>query len=68
MELEKDELIQVMLRLHQANSSRKWRSMVKNAKMEKSDLCLNTDIQYVKDFKFSVVAAGNAHRFLNKRS
>ena len=28
VELEKDELIQVMLRLHQAKSRRKWRSMV----------------------------------------
>ena len=42
VELEKEEFIQVMLRLHQANSSRKCRSMVKNAKMEKSDLFLNT--------------------------
>jgi len=38
VESEKEEFIQVMLRLHQANLSRKWRSMVKNAKMEKSDL------------------------------
>ena len=42
VELEKEEFIQVMLRLHQANSSRKWRSVVKNAKMEKADLSLNT--------------------------
>jgi hypothetical protein len=32
-ELEKEEFIQVMLRLHQANSSRKWRSMVKNGEI-----------------------------------
>ena len=38
VELEKDEFIQVMFKLHQANSSRKWRSMVKIVKMEKSDL------------------------------
>ena len=50
-----------MLRLHQDNSSRKWRLMVKNAKMEKSDLSLNT-YQYVEDFKVCVLATGNAHR------
>ena len=33
VEFEK-EFIQVMSNLHQANSSRKWRSIVKNAKME----------------------------------
>ena len=54
-ELEKEEFIQVMLRLHQANSSRKWQSMVKNAKMEISDLSLNTYVQYVDDFKFWVL-------------
>ena len=27
MELEKDQFIEIMLRLHQANSSRKWRLM-----------------------------------------
>ncbi len=66
VELEKEEFIQVMLRLLQANSSRKWRSMVKNAKMEKSDLSLNTYVQYVEDFKFWVLAAGNAHRLPEK--
>ena len=35
---------------HQANSSRKWRIMIKNAKMEKSDLTLSTYVQYVEDF------------------
>ena len=34
VEFEKEEFIQVMIRLHQANSSRKWRSMFKNFKME----------------------------------
>ena len=42
VELENEEFIQVMLRLHQANSSRKCRNMIKNAKMKKSDLSLNT--------------------------
>ena len=51
-----------MLKIHQANSSRKWCSMIKNAKMEKSDLSLNTYLQYVEDFKFWVLAAGNAYR------
>ena len=31
----------------------------KNAKMEKSDLSLNTYVQYVEDFKFWVLAAGS---------
>jgi len=34
----------------------------KNAKMEKLDLSLNIYVQYVEDFKFWVLAAGNAHR------
>jgi len=36
--------------------------MVKNARMEKLDLSLNNYVQYVKDFKFWVLAAGNARR------
>ena len=40
--------------------------MVKTAKMEKSDLSLNTYVQYVEDFKFWVLAAGNAHRLPEK--
>jgi len=60
VELDKEEFIQLMLRLHQANSSRKWRRMVKNADIEKWDLSLNTYVQYVKEFKFWVLAAGNA--------
>ena len=38
----------------------------KNAKMEKSDLSLNIYVQYVEDFKFWVLAAGNAHRLPDK--
>ena len=52
VELDKEEFIQVMLRLHLANSSIKWRFMVKNAEMEKFYLSLNTYVQYVEDFKF----------------
>ena len=52
MELARDEFISLMLKIHQANSSRKWRLMIKNVKMEKSDLTLCTDVQYVEDFKF----------------
>ena len=63
-ELEKEEFIQVMLKIHQANSSRNWRSMIKNAKMDKSDLSLNTYLQYVEDLKFWVMASGNTHRIL----
>jgi len=44
MDLLRDELIMSMLRIHQANSSRKWRLMIKNAEMEKSDLTLSTYI------------------------
>ena len=55
-----------MLKIHQANSSHKWRSMVKNAKMEKSDLSFNTYLQYVEDFKFWLMEAGNAHRLPEK--
>ena len=40
MEQARDEFITSMLRIHQANSSRKWRLMIKNAKMENSDLTL----------------------------
>ena len=56
-ELAEEKIILVMLRIHQANSSRKWRPMIKNAKVEKCDLSLNTYVQYVEDFKFWVIAA-----------
>ena len=52
MHLERDYFIGIMLRMHQPNSSRKWRFMVKNAKMEKSDLTLSTFVQYVEAFGF----------------
>ena len=57
-----------MLRIHQANSSRKWRQMTEDTKMEKYDLSLNTYVQYVADFKFWVMAAGLAHRIPVKRN
>ena len=62
MELTRDEFITSILRIHQANSSRKWR--LKNAKMEKSDVTLSTYVQYVEDYKFYVNVAGRPHRFL----
>jgi hypothetical protein len=62
MELARDELITSMLRIHQENSSR----MIKNAKMEKSDLTLSTYVQYVEDFKFWVNVAGMPHRLPGK--
>ena len=52
--------------MHQANSSRKWRLMVKNAKMEESDLTLPTFAQHVEDFTFWVNTAGRAHRVPEK--
>ena len=55
-----------MLRIHQANSSRKWRLMIKNAKIEKFDLTLSTYVQYVEDFKFWVNFAGRLHRLPKK--
>ena len=40
--------------------------MIKNANMEKSDLSLNTYLQYVEDFKFWVMAAGLAYQIPEK--
>ena len=40
--------------------------MVKNAKMEKSDLTLPNFAQYVEDFSFWFNAAGRAHRLTEK--
>ena len=65
VELEKEEIVQVMLKIHQANSSRKWWSMEID-KMEKSDLSLNIYVQYVEDFKFWVMVTWNAHRLPEK--
>jgi hypothetical protein len=48
--------------VHQANSSRKWRLMLKNAKMVKDDLSLSTYSQYVDDFKFWMKAARDTHK------
>ena len=48
-----------MLRLHQFES--KMACYVKNAKLEKYDVSLNTYVQYIEDFKFWVLAAGNAY-------
>ena len=64
MESARDEFITSMLRINQANSSRKWRLMIKITKMEKSDLTLSTYVQYVEDnFKFWVyVYAERPHR------
>ena len=52
MALTRDEFTSAMLRMHAANSSRKWRLLIKNAKMEKSDLTLSTYVQYIEDFRF----------------
>ena len=60
------ELISAMLRMHTANSSRKWRLLIKNAKMEKSDLTLSTYVQYVEKFRFWINVAGRAHRVPDK--
>ena len=36
-ELVRDDYIRLMLKIHRDNSSRKWRLMLMNAEMEKSD-------------------------------
>ena len=38
------------------------RLMIKNAKMEKTDLTVSTYVQYVEDFKFWANVAGRPHR------
>jgi hypothetical protein len=60
MALGRDDFITVMLKMHQATSSPKWRLMMKNAIMEKSDLSLSTYVQYVDDFKFWIQAASSS--------
>ena len=55
-----------MLRIHQANSSQKWRLMIKNAKMEKCDVTLSSYVQYVEHFKFKVNVARRPHRLPEK--
>ena len=40
--------------------------MIKNAKIEKSDLTLSTYVQYVEDLKFWVNIAGRPHRLPEK--
>ena len=70
MELGRDEFISLMLKIHQANSSRKWRLLIKNAKMEKSDLSLTTYVQSKildLDFRFWVYVAGRPHRIPDKQ-
>jgi len=67
MELGRDEFISLMLKIHQADSSRDWRLLIKNAKMEKSDLSLTTYVQYVEDFRFWVNIAGRPHRIPDKK-
>ena len=62
MLLARDEFISAMLRMHAANSSRKWRLLIKNAKMGKSDLTLFTNVQYVEDFCYWMNVAGRTHR------
>ena len=58
IDLARDDFISAMLRMHAANYSRKWRLLIKYAKMEKSDLTLSTYIQYVEDFRFWINVAG----------
>jgi len=57
----RDKLILAMLRMHAADSSRKWRLMIKNALTEKSDPTLSTYVQHVEDFRFWMNVAGWVH-------
>jgi hypothetical protein len=54
----RDDFIVTMLVMHQANSSPKWRLMMKNTKMEKQYLSSSNYTQYVDDFKFWMITAG----------
>jgi len=54
MDLARDDFITSVLRIHQANYSRKWILMIKTAKMEKYGLTLSANVQYIEDFKFCV--------------
>ena len=67
MALARDDFISTMLRMHAANSCRKRRLLIKNAKMEKSDLTLSTYVQYVEDFRFWMNVAGRTHRLPDKK-
>ena len=66
MELARDDFITSMLRLHQDSSSRRWRLMIKNAKMEKTDLTVSTYVQYVEDYKFWANVTGRPHRLSDR--
>jgi hypothetical protein len=46
MALSRDEFIDKMLNMHHATTSQKWRIMVKNANMEKSDLSPSTLVSH----------------------
>ena len=66
MLLARDDFISAIFRMYTANSSRKWRLLIKHAKMEKSDLTMSTHVQYVEDFRFWMNVAGWAHRLPEK--
>ena len=66
MLLERDEFIAAML--HAANSSRKWKLMIKNSKMEKSDVSLSTYVQYVEDFCLWMNRTGRVHCLSEKEA
>ena len=61
MAQDRDNFTAIMLSIHNATSSRKWRLMMKNARMEKSDLSLSTFTQYVEDWRFWLLVCGREH-------
>jgi len=64
--LARDDFFSAMLRMHAANSSRKWRLLIINVKMGKSELSLSTYVQCVQDFRFWMNVAEQAHRLPEK--
>ena len=66
MLLAREDFISAMLRMHVAKSSKKWRLLIKNAKMEKSDLSLSTYVQNVEDFRFWINVAERPYRLPEK--
>ena len=66
MHLERDDFIGIMLRMHQAYSSRKWRLMVKMRKWNNPISLYRGFVQDIEDLRFWVNAAGRVHRLTEK--
>ena len=64
MSFERDELISAMLRMNAANSSRKWRLIIKMRKWKYCTLLIY--VQYVEDFCLCINVAGRVLRLPEK--